>query len=348
MNHNVALAVKYRPTTFDDLVEQDSIKKILTNQIESKTFKQAYLFVGPAGCGKTTTARIFANEINGGVGTPIEIDAASHGNVDDIRELSVQAKLKPLECEYKVFIIDECHCLSSAGWSAMLKLIEEPPTTAIFILATTDVQKIPKTILSRCQRFDFHKISFAGIGMRLEKIISNEFGCDINYFDYSEGIAYIAKLADGGMRDALTLTDKALAYSSDLTLDNVIMALGTVDYSIMFDLTRAIQVLSFPNVVSIIEDIYADGKDLKLFIKQYLQFLLDVYKIMIGCSWKYVQLIKTKDTIGYIDKLDAFVIKDLIDTLLIVQNEIKYSNTPKYDIEARLLLFIEGLKQDEH
>ena len=339
-----ALALKYRPKTFDDLTEQDSIKTILRNQIDTKTFKQAYLFVGPAGCGKTTTARILANEINGGTGVPIEIDAASHGNVDDIRELSSQAKLKPLDCEYKVFIIDECHCLSSAGWSAMLKLIEEPPKTAIFILATTDVQKVPRTIMSRCQRFDFHKISLTGICERLETVLSNEFGCDINYFDYSDSIEYIAKQADGGMRDAMTLLDKALSYSDDLTLDNVIASLGTVDYSIMFDLTRAVQLYSFEDVVKIIESVYNDGKDLRLFTKQYLQFLLDLHKIMIGCNWKYIQLPKTQSNIGYIESLDENIIVELIKTNIIIQNDIRYSSTPKYDIEARLLLLIEEIR----
>lgn len=332
----ISLALKYRPRTFDDLVEQNSIKTILSQQLNSKTFKQAYLFVGPAGTGKTTCARIMANEINNGIGSPIEIDAASRGNVDDIRELSMQAKSKPLDAEYKVFIIDECHCLSSAGWSAMLKLIEEPPTTAIFILATTDVQKVPKTIISRCQRFDFQKISQSGIVDRLEKILYEE-----GYGIVSdEPIEYIAKLSDGGMRDALTLLDKCLAYSKDLTLVNVVNALGTINYEVMFDLTWHIQTLNQGKFMEMIEDIYNQGKDLKLFVKQYTQFILDVYKLLIGCDWKYVQLPKLKEYEDKIDAIDIYMLFELLETLVKLNSDIKYSSSPRYDIEAQLLLMI--------
>lgn len=168
------LAVKYRPLSFDDVVEQDEVKAILRQQLQTGTTKNAYLFVGSAGTGKTTCARIFANEINNFKGNPIEMDAASNNSVDDARDLIQQAKTKSIDSDYKVFIIDECHMLTNAAWNALLKLIEEPPAKSIFIFCTTDPQKIPKTILSRVQRYDFQRISQQGIVDRLKSIIDTE------------------------------------------------------------------------------------------------------------------------------------------------------------------------------
>ena len=172
------LAVKYRPKTWDDVTEQGSTKIILQQQLETGEIKNAYLFCGPAGCGKTTCARIFANEINKGQGNPIELDAASNNGVDDVRNIIQQAQTKSLNSEYKCFIIDECHAISNAGWQAMLKLIEEPPAKSIFIFCTTDPQKIPKTILSRVQRYDFKRISQNGIIERLKWILEQEGYCE--------------------------------------------------------------------------------------------------------------------------------------------------------------------------
>lgn len=169
-----ALAIKYRPATWEDVTEQTSTTTILQQQLRSGEVKNAYLFCGPAGCGKTTCARIFANEINKGEGNPIELDAASNNGVDDVREIIQQAKTKSLDSEYKIFIIDECHALSNSAWQAMLKIIEEPPAKSIFIFATTDPQKIPKTILSRVQRYDFQRLSNSGICDRLKYIIKKE------------------------------------------------------------------------------------------------------------------------------------------------------------------------------
>ena len=168
------LAVKYRPKTWNEVSEQSSTKIILQQQLESGEVKNAYLFCGPAGCGKTTCARIFANDINKGEGNPIELDAASNNGVDDVRNIIQQAKTKSINSEYKIFIIDECHALSNSAWQAMLKIIEEPPAKSIFIFCTTDPQKIPKTILSRVQRYDFQRISQEGIVKRLEKILELE------------------------------------------------------------------------------------------------------------------------------------------------------------------------------
>ena len=169
-----ALAIKYRPKTWNDVTEQNSTKIILQQQLDSGEVKNAYLFCGPAGCGKTTCARIFANDINNGEGNPIELDAASNNGVDDVRNIIQQAKTKSLDSEYKIFIIDECHALSNSAWQAMLKIIEEPPAKSIFIFCTTNPERIPKTILSRVQRYDFNRISTEGIVNRLKYILEQE------------------------------------------------------------------------------------------------------------------------------------------------------------------------------
>lgn len=171
---NETLAVKYRPKIWDDVCEQVSVRIILQQQLETNSFQHAYLFCGSSGTGKTTCARILANEINKGEGTPIELDAASNNGVDDVRNIIQQAKTKALDSEYKVFIIDECHSLSNTAWQAFLKLIEEPPAKSIFIFCTTDKHKIPKTILSRVQEFSFQRISQKSIANRLEYILQQE------------------------------------------------------------------------------------------------------------------------------------------------------------------------------
>ena len=249
-----ALAIKYRPKTFDDVVEQDNIKIILTQQLKTGTFKNSYLFTGGAGTGKTTCARIFANEINKGQGNPIELDAASNNGVDNVRDIIQQAQLQSLDSEFKVFIIDECHMITNAGWNAMLKLIEEPPAKSIFIFCTTNPEKIPKTILSRVQRYDFRRISQNGIVGRLSQILVAE--RIIPEKGETEALDYIAKIADGGMRDAITLLDKSLSYSVQLTLDNVVKALGTVNYDTMIKLTEAIYYYDAEKSVKIFVNIF--------------------------------------------------------------------------------------------
>lgn len=340
----ISLAVKYRPKAFDDVVEQDSIKIILEQQLKSNQIKHAYLFCGGAGTGKTTCARIFANEINKGQGNPIEMDAASHSGVEDVRNIIQQAKSKSLDSEYKVFIVDECHAISLMGWQAFLKLLEEPPIKSIFIFCTTDPQKIPKTILSRVQRYDFQRISQDGIISRLTHILNHEQNESNNFSNIDpDALEYLAKLAEGGMRDAITLMDKALSYSSNLTLDNVVKALGTTNYDIMFQLTDKLVYGDSAAMLSIIDDIHAQGKDLKRFIKTYIQFLLDVNKYALGCDWKQIGLPHLQEYEKRMDKWlkanDIFT--GLLNLVVGIDGDMKYSSTPKYDIEARLLLYIE-------
>lgn len=346
-----SLAVRYRPLHFSDVVEQEEIKIILQQQLSSNEIQHCYLFTGSAGTGKTTNARIFANEINKGQGNPIELDAASNNSVDDMRSLIEQAQTKSLNSEYKVFIIDECHMITVQGWNAILKLIEEPPAKSIFIFCTTDPQKIPKTILSRVQRYDFRRISQAGIVQRLKyicdaegipRLAPNALTNDIDKYAKSEALEYIAKIADGGMRDAITLLDKCIAYSPKLTLENAVKALGTVDYDIMFKLTDALQFKETKkDMIDIIEALHSEGKELKQFMRHYTHFLLDIQKYDCGCDWKYINIPRLEAYEKWLADCssdDFFNYKRILDCCLRINAEIKYSNNPKLDIEAAFIL----------
>ena len=331
------LAVKYRPKTFADVVEQDSTKVILQQQLETGEFQHSYLFVGGAGTGKTTCARIFADEINNHEGNPIELDAASNSGVDDVRDIIQQSKTKSLDSEYKVFIIDECHSLSNTAWQVFLKLIEEPPAKSIFIFCTTNPEKIPKTILSRVQRYDFKRISQQGIVNRLDYILENERNED-DAHDI-DALEYLSKLADGGMRDAITMMDKCLSFSPDLTIENIVKALGVADYQVMRALTLNYCIEAPDHIIEIIEQIHNEGKDLKQFIRQYINFVLDVKKYIILDSYDYISILLTEDNKSFLKdmKQDWDGICKLLNKLLRINAEIKYDNSPKYMIEAMLL-----------
>ena len=339
------LAVKYRPKTWDEVSEQSSTKIILQQQLESGEVKNAYLFCGPAGCGKTTCARIFAHDINSGEGNPIELDAASNNGVDDVRNIIQQAKTKSINSEYKIFIIDECHALSNSAWQAMLKIIEEPPAKSIFIFCTTDPQKIPKTILSRVQRYDFQRISQKGIVERLWCILDDEGYNDIDKVVDKEPLEYIAKLADGGMRDAITLMDKCLAYSSELTVENVVKALGVIDYGPMFKLTDALlgyNNLSVKDAVVLIENAYDSGKDLKQFVRQYIVFLTDCIKYSMKCSWSLINIPKLDEYVEILNDYqydDYKMLKTWLERFVNLNAEIKWSQNVKADVEAMLIVY---------
>ena len=342
----ISLAVKYRPKSFDDVVEQQAIKDILTDQIKTGTFQHSYLFCGPAGCGKTTAARIFANDINGGKGNPIELDAASNNGVDSIREVIDGARRKSLDSEYKVYILDEVHMLSTGAWNAMLKLLEEPPKTTVFIMCTTDPQKIPATILSRVQRYNFSKISLDSIMNRLKYIVAcevdeilNEGGPDGAFSYTEEAIQYIAKLADGGMRDSITMLDKCLSLDPNLTIESVVKALGTVDYNDHFDLLFHMENHNKLAASKLIEDIYNSGKDLKQFVKQFQYFVLDVCKYLMFRDFKYVSIPALPEYKGRLDDEDYDRALKVLEWTRQLNADIKWESNPKAIVQTAIVLF---------
>ena len=330
-----ALAIKYRPTKFEDVVEQGSTIKILQEQLINNSVKHSYLFCGGAGTGKTTCARIFANEINHGEGHPVEMDAASNNGVDDVRNIIDQAQTQALDSEYKVFIIDECHSLSNTAWQAMLKLIEEPPEKSIFIFCTTDPQKIPGTIISRIQRYDFQRISQQGIVDRLCYVLTLEAKETPDIVAGVGAVDYLAKQAQGGMRDALTMLDKCLSYSHNLTVENIVTALGVADYDVMFSLREKIKGGDNSGVVESIENLYMSGIDLKQFMRQFQDFVLDILKFTYTGSYEFVKIPPT-----YKIKDVSAVEYNLLTKLVEVNANIRWETDPKYRVEAELLIFM--------
>lgn len=329
------LAIKYRPKVFSDVIEQDAIKVILNEQLATDTFKQAYLFIGPAGCGKTTAARIFADELNNHEGNAFEIDAASNNGVDDVREIIESAKRKSLDSKFKVFIVDECHMLSTGAWNAMLKLLEEPPMGTVFIMCTTDPQKIPDTILSRVQRYTFNKISLDGIYDRLIYILGQE---SIDGFD-TEAIQYIAKLADGGLRDAISMLDKCISFNSTLTISSVVKALGTVNYDVFFDFLFHLIVKSEYHALEVIEEIYNGGKDIKQFIKQFQVFVVDVCKFKLFDSFRYTQIPNVEDYKVKMQDMDYEQCIRILDWVKGLNSELKWESNAKTFIQASIMLY---------
>ena len=335
MASNLSLANKYRPKTWDDVTEQASIVQILTQQVKTKTYARCYLFTGGAGTGKTTNARIFSTAINGKEGVAIEIDAASNSSVERVRQIIAEANQNPIDCYFKVYILDECHTFSNAAWQAFLKCLEQPPARAFFIFCTTDPQKIPKTILSRIQRYDFQKISHAGIVKRLKYICEQE-----GYTNFEQGIDYIAKLADGGMRDAITMLDKCQAFSKEISLPNVIECLGIINYDKMFELTDNIVDQKDKNVVMIINELYQKGIDLKTFMNEYQNFILDINKYILFQSFDYIKIPQTyQDKLNYTIKIDLAkkYFSDLLDITVSIKDMIKWEASPKSTIEIMLL-----------
>nr|DAV62601.1 MAG TPA: activator clamp loader [Caudoviricetes sp.] len=341
-----ALAVKYRPKVFEDMTEQSAIKDILMNQLETKTFQHGYLFTGPAGTGKTTSARIFANMINAGKGNPIEVDAASNSGVDNIRQIIEDAKRKPLDAEYKIFIVDECHSLSNGAWQALLKTLEEPPKFTIFIFCTTDPQKVPATILSRVQRYNFQKISNEGIVKRLEHICVLENSQDYNDPDlrdigdiirYPEALEYIAKVCNGGMRDAITLLDKCLSLSHDLTLENVLKTIGAEDYNTFILFLTALQNKEKGTAITTIENVYNAGKDVKQFMKDFAKFVLEVEKYALYKNFDYINLPNTLE-----NELEQFIddaLFNVMDFVVSLNSQIKWDSDPKTLVELSILIY---------
>ena len=336
-----ALAIKYRPTSFNDMTEQSAIKVILENQIKTKTFQHGYLFTGPSGTGKTTSARIFANMINKGKGNPIEVDAASNSGVDNVRQIIEDAKRKPLDAEYKIFIVDECHSLSDSSWQALLKTLEEPPKFTIFIFCTTNPEKIPETILSRVQRYNFQKISNEGVYNRLHTILEKEsdeidnLSCKLNW--EQDALEFISKVSSGGMRDAITLLDKCLSLSHDVTLENVLKTIGSEDYSTFITFLSALEKKEKEISIKVVEDVYNAGKDVKQFMKDFAKFVLEVEKYALYKNFDYISLPNTLE--NELEQLIDDSLFDIMDFVVSLNNQIKWENDPKTLIELSILIY---------
>lgn len=334
------LATKYRPKKFDEVVAQGYVKEILLNQLETGEVKHAYLFTGGAGTGKTTSARIFANDVNGGKGKPIEIDAASNNGVDNVRDIIEDSKFKSMDSNYKVYIIDEVHMLSTGAFNALLKTLEEPPAGVIFILCTTDPQKIPATIMSRVQRFDFTRISTEDIAKQLAFILASEEQDGAPYTWDMKALEFIAKLANGGMRDAITRLEKVLDYTTDITVDEVSEALGTPDYNTFMELTESILFCNPAKCLDLLEQVYMSGKDLKLTIRNYTDFLVDL------CKFNMTQNIEKTALPSHIESelsslSDGVAFPDLLwllEEINGLNQTIKWEPNVKPVIECKLLL----------
>ncbi|MCM1127926.1 MAG: DNA polymerase III subunit gamma/tau [Lachnospiraceae bacterium] len=286
-----ALYRKFRPAAFEDVKGQDHIVTTLRNQIKAERIGHAYLFCGTRGTGKTTIAKIFAKAVNcenpregspcgecaicraisvGASMNVIEIDAASNNSVDNIREIVDEVSYSPAEGKYKVYIIDEVHMLSASAFNALLKTLEEPPSYVIFILATTEVHKIPITILSRCQRYDFKRISIDTISDRLKELTAKE-----EVLIEDKAVRYIAKTADGSMRDALSLLDQCIAFhfGQELTYDKVLDVLGAVDTEVFSRLLRIVLDGDVTGAIGLLEEIIVQGRELTQFIADFTWYL---------------------------------------------------------------------------
>lgn len=332
------LANKYRPVELEDVVEQPAIISILKKQLETNQIKNCYLLCGPSGCGKTTIGRIIASKLNNEI-PPIEIDAASNNSIEDVRKIITDCQVKPLSGYYKIYILDECHVLSSSAWQGLLKLIEEPPKNVVIIFCTTDPQKIPNTILSRVQRFDLKRISLTGITDRLDYVLRKE--TQINHIQWNkDSIQYIAKLADGGMRSALSLLDKCLSYSNIISIENIIKVIGNSDYEDFFNLTDYIIDYKDSVAIKLIETKYEQGYDLKQFVKNYLDFLLDVSKYNSIKTTDYLQIPNIyKDKLDKLcNSVDKKFILQLLSDILELNNLLKWETNIKHFIEMKILL----------
>lgn len=329
----MALYRKWRPSIFEDVKGQEHIVTTLKNQLMAQRIGHAYLFCGTRGTGKTTIAKLFAKAVNCEnpiEGSPcnecptcqainrqnsmnvIEIDAASNNGVDNIREIKEQVQYSPTEGKYKVYIIDEVHMLSMGAFNALLKTLEEPPSYVIFILATTEVHKIPVTILSRCQRYDFKRITVDTISSRLLELMRKE------QIEVEEkAIRYIAKAADGSMRDALSLLDQCIAFylGKKLTYDNVLEVLGATDTTVFAQLFLAIEEKNVERILNIIEDTIMSGKELTQFVTDFLWYLRNLLLIKIqpeaedilDMSTDTIQVLRQQAQMAKVDTLMRYI-----------------------------------------
>ncbi len=353
-----ALYRKYRPQSFTDVKGQDAVVATIRNQIHAGRIGHAYLFCGTRGTGKTTIAKIFAKAVNcehpkdgspcgecascraitaGNSMNVIEIDAASNNGVDNIREIRDEVAYAPTEGRYKVYIIDEVHMLSIGAFNALLKTLEEPPAYVIFILATTEAHKIPVTILSRCQRYDFHRISIDTISERLQELLEQE-----QAQAEEKAVRYIAKAADGAMRDALSLLDQCMAFymGEKLTYDHVLEVLGAVDTERFSGIFRAVTASQITAVMQQIEELVAEGRDLSQFVGDFTWYLRNLLLLqssedmedVLDVSSENLALLKEECSMA-----DSAQLMRFIRVFSELSNQVRYSTQKRILIEIAFI-----------
>ena len=342
-----ALYRKWRPQKFEDMVGQTAVTKTLKNAIIHHKTSHAYLFTGPRGTGKTSAAKIFAKAINclnphdgepcnecllckgiteGTIGDVIEIDAASNNGVEEIRDIRDKARYAPTQATYKVYIIDEVHMLSTGAFNALLKTLEEPPKNVIFILATTEPHKIPATIISRTQRFDFRRITNDEIIQRLRYILEQE---EIAYEE--EALSVIARCANGGMRDALSLLDQVISFSDDkVSFEQAIQVSGSLTDDLMIEFVRLLTQQQAQAALLQLQDLLLLGKEASRLIEEWLEFSRDLLVAkqtgdMIGRSEAFVEFAQEVE--------EAFLYR-FMDALNQTQQEMRFTTKPTISLEV--------------
>ncbi|WP_138419224.1 DNA polymerase III subunit gamma/tau [Aquibacillus sediminis] len=351
-----ALYRVWRPTSFLDVVGQTHITRTLQNAIMQEKFSHAYLFSGPRGTGKTSAAKIFAKTVNcekspvmepcnecdackgiqdGSISDIIEIDAASNNGVEQIRDIRDKVKYAPSAVKYKVYIIDEVHMLSIGAFNALLKTLEEPPKHVIFILATTEPHKIPLTIISRCQRFDFKRISQSSMVDRMQTIAEAE-GISVT----KEALDAVALSAEGGMRDALSLLDQAISYSEEqVVLEDVLAVTGSVSQQKLTHIVSAMYEKDVQQALQSVDDLIQQGKDPGRFVFDLIYYLRDIlmYRSAPSLETMLERALADEEFKQLANKMDADWIQRAITELNQCQQDIKWTNSPKVFIEIAIL-----------
>ncbi len=354
----VALYRKFRPPVFEDVKGQDHIVTTLKNQIKSDRVGHAYLFCGTRGTGKTSVAKILARAVNcehpvdgspcgecdmckeiaaGNSMNVIEIDAASNNGVDNVREIIDEVSYSPTKGKKKVYIIDEVHMLSTGAFNALLKTLEEPPSYVMFILATTEVQKLPITILSRCQRYDFHRITIDTIEARLREVVDAE-GIKVE----ERALRYVAKTADGSMRDSLSLLDQCIAfnYGEELTYDKVLNVLGAVDTEVFSKLFSALYTQDVNGALTLLADIVIQGRELSQFVNDFVWYLRNLMLVQASDQMEDVIDVSSDNLATLKEQASSADIDTILRYIRVfseLSSQIRYASQKRIMIEITLI-----------